>query len=93
MLKEIILICDPGHGWGLVESKELRELGIAEKISSCSYLSRSGSIAALEEDCDLPIYLAALNKAGIDCTFEEQYHEKTQIRDWNCYSAARVSQC
>lgn len=92
MLKKILLICDPGHGWGLVECKELRELGIAEKISSCSYLSRSGKVAALEEDCDLPIYIAALNKAGVDCTYDEEYQENTEIRDWDSYSAARVSQ-
>ena len=90
-MKTIQLICDPGHGWGLVDVKELKELDILEDISRYSYISRAGDVAALEEDCDLPIYIAALNRAGIDCTYNEQYQEITPIRDWPSYCTGRVT--
>ena len=45
---------DAGHGWLKVSHAELRELGIAHKISSYSY--RDENYAYLEEDCDAPLF-------------------------------------
>ena len=50
---------DPGHGWLEVSTAELAKLGIADKISSCSYQTRDGRTAYLEEDCDLSVWAAA----------------------------------
>jgi len=53
---------DAGHGWLEVPVKELKELGIYEKISPYSY-ERNG-MAYLEEDCDFGIFLDAKKKKG-----------------------------
>jgi hypothetical protein len=50
---------DPGHGWLQVPVAELRRLGITDKISHCSYISRDGKTAYLEEDCDYSVYFRA----------------------------------
>lgn len=50
---------DPGHGWIEVPMSEIRELGIADKISTYSYQSRDGRIAYLEEDCDAGEFINA----------------------------------
>ena len=62
-MKTIRFVSDPGHGWALVLTSELRALGIVDKISRYSYLN--GQTAALEEDCDLGVYCEALRAAGI----------------------------
>lgn len=48
---------DPGHGWLKVPLKEIAQLGLEDKISSCSFV-RDGYIY-LEEDCDIPLFLQA----------------------------------
>ena len=61
--RELVFLSDPGHGWLIVDdAQELITLGIAEKISSYSYLENG--IAYLEEDEDAQRYLDALTKAG-----------------------------
>lgn len=50
---------DPAHGWVRVKMSELMELGIADKISSYSYVSASGKSVYLEEDLDLSTFLSA----------------------------------
>ena len=50
---------DPGHGWLKVPTLELRELGIAHKISTCSFIHPSGKSVYLEEDCDLTTFMEA----------------------------------
>jgi hypothetical protein len=47
-------ITDPGHGWVKVPVRALVELGVAHRISECSY--RKGDNAYLEEDCDAPTF-------------------------------------
>lgn len=88
-MKTIKFISDPGHGWALVLTSELRALGIVDKISRYSYLN--GQTAALEEDCDLGVYCEALRAAGIDYAFDEQYEENTAIRNWASFDAGRVT--
>ncbi len=50
---------DPGHGWLGVPEIEVKQLGIAEAISSCSYWDRSRALVWLEEDCDMSVFLMA----------------------------------
>ena len=50
---------DAGHGWLSVAVNELVALGIADDISTYSYLSPSLKWAYLEEDRDLTIFLNA----------------------------------
>jgi hypothetical protein len=57
-------ISDPGHGWLAVPITQLEALGIANRISRYSY--KHEATAYLEEDCDAPLYLAALEASGVD---------------------------
>lgn len=50
---------DPGHGWLEVPVAELAALGIADKVSAYSYVSRDGKTAYLEEDCDVTLFVDA----------------------------------
>lgn len=52
-------ICDPSHAWLKVKLLDVIKAGVAEKISSFSYLH--GQYAFLEEDCDATVYLLAIN--------------------------------
>ena len=54
---------DAGHGWLAVKTKELVELGIADKISSYSFYK--GKTTYLEEDCDAGLYINAQTAAGV----------------------------
>lgn len=77
---------DPGHGWLAVPKKLLRELGVAGKISSCSY--QSGDMAFLEEDGDASVFVEAAQTAGVQIKFVEKYEDPTPIRNYRSYSAA-----
>jgi len=74
---------DPGHGWLEVPFIELVHLGVAGKISTCSYM-KNGK-AYLEEDMDAGIYLDALNALNIDFTFNTIYKDNTPIRGYPYY--------
>ena len=78
-----MLHTDPGHGWLEVPMTELRRLGIAWSISSCSY--RHGDTAYLEEDCDAPRFVEALRAQGIEVKFVPRYQEVTPIRRYGHY--------
>lgn len=43
---------DPAHGWIMVPTSHLHELGIESEVSGCSYMSPDGQWSFLEEDCD-----------------------------------------
>ena len=55
---------DPGHGWLCIKIAELEALGIADKITSFSYMRKQS--AYLEEDTDYTTYLNALKERGIE---------------------------
>ena len=57
-------ISDASHGWLKVPLTELRELGIADKISRFSH--KDGHFAYLEQDRDARIFLKAMQNAGLD---------------------------
>lgn len=83
--KTITVYADPGHAWAKVSKKELIKLGIADKISSCSY--ENGEYAFLEEDCDLETYILALRAKGIAYKFKENHtNRQSRIRNYYRYS-------
>ena len=55
---------DPGHGWLCIKIAELEALGIADKITSFSYMRKQS--AYLEEDQDMTTYQNALKERGIE---------------------------
>ena len=81
-------IHDPGHGWLEVPTGELVRLGIANQISSFSYISKDGKKVYLEEDCDLAVFAEAkCKKESIRDPLkwdaegvEEVYQENTFVR-------------
>lgn len=56
-MEKYIFHSDAGHSWLQVPKSELKELGIKDKISKCSYME--GDIAYLEEDCDATVFIKA----------------------------------
>lgn len=86
---------DPGHGWLAVSLHELSELGLVNKISGYSYVSRDRQTVYLEEDCDESRFLAA--KLGPydketrnwnewrDQNVDTVYHEDNRIRGLPAY--------
>jgi hypothetical protein len=77
---------DPGHGWLEVKYSELKDLGIADKISSYSYIKDDA--VYLEEDCDAAVYLDAIKSKGNEIEFIElnepvNYHK---IRNYKSYN-------
>lgn len=81
---------DPGHGWFRVKTKELVELGIADKISAHSFVSSSKKSVYLEEDSDATVFFDALYASGVrkeDIKIVDKYSDKpSPIRRLDCYS-------
>lgn len=87
---------DPGHGWMEVSIHELHELGIIDKISSYSYVSRDRFWAYLEEDCDLSVWAEAKGypypekkeewAEFWENNVEKIYHEDDRIRNLPYYA-------
>lgn len=76
--------CDAGHSWLAVKKDLLNSLGIAEKISRCSY--QKGKTAYLEEDCDAMLFIDAAKKAGYEITFKESHRDYSPVRRYDCYT-------
>ena len=82
---KIRFYADPGHGWGKVKISKLRELGILDQISSCSFVR--GEYAYLEEDCDLTAFCAAMRKQGKTVTFRAYLSNKSsRIRNYTRFT-------
>lgn len=85
-MKKYVFYEDPGHGWLRVPTLELVKLGIADKITTCSYIHPSGKWAYLEEDCDLTTFLVAKLSGVIPNDWREasrMLSELTQMaKDW-----------
>jgi antirestriction protein ArdC len=60
--KRYTFTSDPGHGWLVVPTSDIAQLGIAQDISLASYLSPRGGKAYLEEDCDASRFVSAYAK-------------------------------
>lgn len=74
-------IQDPGHGWLQVGWESLKDLGFNPTDFS-RYSYRNRNTFYLEEDCDMPLFLAAYEKKhGEQPVLVEQHVEYTRIRD------------
>lgn len=79
--KTLDFYSDPAHGWLKVPSSELYDLEIAQYMS---YSFERGEFAYLEEDCAMPVYIAALNAQGYNVKFN--FHESdrsSKIRNYD----------
>lgn len=86
-MKSITIYTDPQHGWAKVSLKELLKLNILDKISTYSYIHKNGLNAYLEEDCDLSLYLKALDSKGIKFRIIEKHTNKSsKIRSYKRYT-------
>ena len=75
---------DPGHAWVKVKRSLLQTLGIADKVSRCSY--QRGQFVYLEEDCDLSLFMAAAKAQGLEIRFKEHHTNKqSKIRNYDRY--------
>ena len=63
--QHLTFVSDPGHGWLVVPLVDIARIGIADSISSYSFIDVNAGVAYLEEDCDVHRYLEALAAAGI----------------------------
>lgn len=75
---------DPGHGWLKCKRKLLVDLGIADKISRFSY-QRNDDVF-LEEDCDVSLFMKAMESRGVQVTFKHHSTNKSsRIRSYWSY--------
>ena len=86
-VKTLVVFNDPGHGWLKVKKSELIKLGIADKISSCSYVR--GEDVFLEEDMDASTYINAIKELynnKVKFLYNSYYGNKqSRIRNYECY--------
>lgn len=82
--KTVTVFTDPGHAWGKVSKKNLEKLGLLDKISEYSYENKE--MIFLEEDCDLGLYVKALENKGYKVKFKEfNTNRSSKIRNFNRY--------
>ena len=69
---------DAGHGWLEVPYRDLLNAGLhMSKVSCFSYATVTDQYVPtlyLEEDCDMPLFLNALQAKGEEFELVEQYH-------------------
>jgi hypothetical protein len=83
--KKVPFYADPGHGWAKVTRTELRKLNLLDKISSYSY--QRGKHVYLEEDCDLSLYIEALQLRGIQLKTDYNHtNNESRIRSYEHFS-------
>jgi len=76
---------DPGHGWIEVPMRELRDLGIAGRITPWSY--REGETAYLEEDNDASLFLDTMRAHDIAVELIRRHRDNSPIRHYHDYWA------
>jgi hypothetical protein len=77
---------DSGHGWLAVSRSMLKESGVADKISNCSY--QKGNTVYLEEDCDMAIFVEALARKGMKVGYGVEHTDgDSPIRGYDRYAA------
>ena len=76
---------DPSHGWLAVPAWVLRLSGVSSLISEYSYVK--GATVYLEEDCDAPRFIKALNDVGIHpLIMYKNSNNRSSIRRYNRFS-------
>lgn len=77
---------DPGHGWLKCPIHILEGLGIKDKITPSSYISKSGKYAYLEEDCDETLLENTLKAMNIDFVRKDIWtNNRSSIRMLDSY--------
>lgn len=80
---------DPAHGWLKVSHKLVKELGIEDKISSCSYMTHNAVF--LEEDGDFLVFAKAMNAAGKDVEMTLSFADRpSKIRKYPSYDKTKL---
>lgn len=82
--------CDSGHGWLKVSFKELKELGIHDKITHHSYMRYNKNAhewdCYLEEDCDATLFYNTKKERGVEIKPTYKYSQKSsKIRSYFRY--------
>lgn len=81
---------DPGHGWVSVKLQTLIDLGIADKISTYSYIR--GKSAYLEEDCDLGLLFKECDSRGLKIDLTTKHtNNRSPIRSYATYRFGGVA--
>ena len=80
--KKLTFYSDAGHGYLKVPLKLIKTYGLINKISGYSYKSKE--FGFLEEDCDAPLFLKAVEDAGNKDKYviEEKYVETAACRNY-----------
>ena len=93
-MKKYTFISDPGHGWLKVPVVEILALGIAGKISSCSYIDYAMRNAYLEEDCDFEVFAKAKGwtPGSISEHITEEHQENCKIRRLQPFPGKHLAQ-
>ena len=88
-MKTYIWAVDAGHEWLAVKKQELEDLGIANDISSYSYMK--GGTAYLEGDCDAARFIDAYKqKHGVEPKTKEGKHwDRQPCRSFAQYEAPK----
>lgn len=93
MSRKYRFTADAGHGWLAVKVSELVALGIADKISTYSYIK--GMTAYLEEDCDLSRFFEAKTKAmplfSFDTDVISKHVDRATIRSYDRYDKTKFA--
>lgn len=82
---------DAGHGWLAVKTRELVELGVADKITAFSYTK--GKSSYLEEDVDMSTYLNAQKDRGVTVEIRQgkRWDKKSPIRAFPSFQATATA--
>ena len=78
-------IQDPAHGWAVVKRDLLPKLRLNERQFPFSYKSPKGEFIALEEDCEMPQLLKALDAHQMPYTLVDklgEYEDPDNPRNW-----------
>jgi hypothetical protein len=81
ILNSYIVYTDRGHAWIEVNKKELKDLGLLDKISALSY--QKGDKIYLEEDVDGTMFLNTIK--GTEFELDEIYEEVSRVRKYKPY--------
>ncbi len=83
---------DAGHGWLAVKTRELVDLGVADKITAFSYTK--GKSSYLEEDVDMSTYINAQKDRGVDVEIRQgkRWDKKSPIRAFPSFQAPVTEQ-
>src|SRR5690606_25276560 len=72
---------DPAHGWLAVPVALLVKLQVERSLSTYSYLNDQRTVAYLEEDRDMGVFMNAARDKGLVVNISERHVARTSIRN------------